>query len=116
MTTDYTPPIDRDEDVDNVVECIEDLAELEWKFPVGAIMDSADLPQEVRDGLKKLNEVAGFLCYEAPGLLWEFVKAKGIADEVGARLERTPYATTDPRSAYGPLVRDLIWHWKQDSK
>ena len=115
MTSIYESHIDRDEDVDNVVECIEDLAELEWKFPIGTIMDSAqNLPQEVRDGLEKLQQAVGMLVSDGPDLLWAFAKAMGITDKVGPRLEQTRYATDDPRCAYGPLVSDLIWQWKQE--
>ena len=102
--------------MDNVVECIGDLAELRWKFPIGALIDSArDVPQEVIDGLETLQEITGFLCYDAPDLLWAFVKAMGIADAVGQRLEKTQFADPDP-NANSPLVRDLIWQWKQDAK
>ena len=49
-----TALIDRDEDVDNVVECVGNMAELEWKFPIGSLIDN-NLPQEVRAGLEKLH-------------------------------------------------------------
>ena len=111
------PPVDRNENVDNVVECIEDLAELEWKFPIGTIMDSAQhLSQDVQDGLEKLNAAVCVMCNEGPDILWAFVRAMGIADQVGPRLEEMLYATTYPDSAYGPLVSDLVWQWKQDGK
>ena len=113
MTSIYESHIDRDEDVDNVVECIEDLAELEWKFPIGTIMDSAqNLPQEVRDGLEKLQQAVGMLVFDGPDILWAFAKAMEITDKVGQRLEKLPYVDSD-RS---PLVRDLIGQWKQDAK
>jgi hypothetical protein len=110
MTSIYESHIDRDEDVDNVVECIEDLAELEWKFPIDTIMDSAqNLPQEVRDGLEKLQQAVGMLVSDGPNILWAFAKAMDITDKVGQRLEELPYDDSD-RS---PLVRDLIWQWKE---
>ena len=74
-----TAHIDRDEHVDKVVECIGDLVELEWKFPIGSIIDN-NLPQEVRDGLEKLQAAVGMLVFEGPGILWAFVKAMGITE------------------------------------
>ena len=108
MTSIYESHFDRDEDVDNVVECIEDLAELEWKFRIGTIMDSAqNLPQEVRDGLEKLQRAVGMSVSDGPNILWAFAKAMEITDEVAQRLD------VDSNS---PLVRDLIWLCKQDAK
>ncbi len=99
--------------MDNVVECIGDLAELQWNFPIGALLDSAQgLPQEVIDGLEKLQQAVGMLVSDGPDILWAFAKAMEITDKVGQRLEKTPYADPD-RMAYGPLVRDLIWQWKE---
>ena len=111
MTTDYRPPIDRDEDVDNVVECIGDLAELEWKFPIGSLIDN-NLPQEVRAGLEKLQQAVGMLVLDGPGILWAFAKVMGITDQVGQRLEKGQYDA----AADSPLVRNLVWQWKQDAK
>ena len=53
------------------------------------------------------------LVSDGPDILWAFAKAMEITDKVGQRLEQTRYATDDPRCAYGPLVRDLIWRWKE---
>jgi hypothetical protein len=91
--------------LNNVVECYGDLAELEWKFPVGSLIDDdashlpegvlisslideADhLPEEVIDGLESLAQAARIVVNNGPDILWAFAKAAGISDEVRAILD-----------------------------
>jgi hypothetical protein len=90
--------------IDNVVECYGDLAEPEWKFPVGSLIDDAShlpkgvlisslidvedhLPEEVIDGLESLARAADILVNNGPDILWAFANAAGISDEVGAVLD-----------------------------
>ena len=88
MTSLYKSPDDRQFSIDNVVECYGDLAELEWKFPVGSLIDEADhLPEEVIDGLESLAQAAAILVNNGPDILWAFAKAAGISDEVEAILD-----------------------------
>jgi hypothetical protein len=103
---------DRDMDAENVVECIEDLAELGWKFPVGQIIDSAqNLPQEIRNGLEELQRACAVLVCDGPDILWAFAKAMEITDDVGQRLEAR-YVRRDG-TVHSELVRGLIWRWKE---
>jgi hypothetical protein len=104
MTSVYKSPDDRRFSIDNVVECYGDLAELEWKFPVGSLIgdashlpkgvlissliDEADYPpEEVIDGLESLARAAAILVNNGPDILWAFAKAAGISDEVTAILD-----------------------------
>src|SRR4051812_33034762 len=90
---------DRQCSIDNVAECYGDIAELEWKFPVGSLIDDAShlpqgilisslidaadhLPEEVIDGLESLAQAAAILINNGPDILWAFAKAAGISDEV----------------------------------
>jgi|SRR5271163_2226725 len=105
MTSVYKSPDDRRFSIANVVECYGDLAELEWKFPVGSLIDDAshlpkgvlisslideadDLPEEVIDGLESLAQAAAILVNNGPDILWAFAKAAGISDEVTAILDK----------------------------
>lgn len=87
-----------------LVDPLDDLAELEWKFPVGSLIDDAShlpqgvlisslidvadhLPEEVIDGLESLAQAAAILVINGPDILWAFAKAAGISDEVRAILD-----------------------------
>jgi hypothetical protein len=105
MTSVYKSSDDRRFSIDNVVECYGDLAELEWKFPVGSLIDDASHlpkgvlisslideadhpPEEVIDGLESLAQAAAILVNNGPDILWAFAKAAGISDEVTAILDK----------------------------
>ena len=58
MTSMYESPTDRQDSIDNVVECFGDIAELAWKFPISSLIDDEHLPREVKDELEKLAHAA----------------------------------------------------------
>lgn len=126
MTSVYKSPDDRQFSIDNVVECYGDLAELEWKFPVGSLIDDAGqlpkgvlisslidvadhLPEEVIDGLESLAQAVAILVNNGPDILWAFAKAAGISDEVTAILDerdaRDKAVKEDPNSLINMMRR-----------
>ena len=75
------------------------------------------------DGLEKLQAAVGMFGSSTPdnpgGILWAFVKAMGITDEVrvGDWSELGTSIRDRNPSDRSPLVRDLTsWQWKQDAK
>jgi hypothetical protein len=88
MTSTYETPTDRQDSIDNVVECLGDIAQLAWKFPISSLMDDEHLPQEIEDDLEELARAAAVLVNEGPDILWAFAKAREIDDDVAAILDR----------------------------
>ena len=116
MTSVYKSPDDRQFSIDNVVECYGDIAELEWKFPVGSLIDEADdLPEEVIDGLESLAQAAAILVNDGPDILWAFAMAAGISDKVAAirdeRDAREKAIAEDPNS----LINMMRRKWEPQS-
>lgn len=103
MTTNYKPPTDREIDLHTVAHVLGVMADLQgvyWdardieEFPE---MDPTRLPQEIQDGLDKLNKVADLLVYKGAKMLWEYAKDRGLTDDITAMGEagKLPCRTWD---------------------
>lgn len=87
MTTMNESDPDRERIVGDAVECLGDIEQLQWKFPITSLMDHEHIPQEVQDGLDRLAEAAAVMRHEGPAILWAFAEATGLADDVRALVE-----------------------------
>ena len=103
-------PDDYDETLDNADECLEDLEELEWKFPIGVLFayaQRAGLPPEILEALAAVETAAGILRGEGADAVWAFAHAAGMTEELRARqaekAERRRRIEEDPNSLISRL-------------
>lgn len=82
MTITNESDTDRERFVGDIVECLGDIEQLQWKFPISSLMDHDDLSQEIQDSLDRLVEAAAVMRNEGPNILWAFAAATDLADDV----------------------------------
>jgi hypothetical protein len=87
MTTFYESLTARQEDIDNVIECFGDITELAWKFPINALAEDGRHPEEVEEGIRRLSAAYAVMVSEGPRILWAFVNARELTDDVEAMLD-----------------------------
>jgi hypothetical protein len=88
MTTQSEHPTDYEQTLDDAQECLGDIAELAWKFPISSMIDYArqsGLPEAIIARLEDIAEAAAKLVHHAPDAIWDFAKAAGMTDELTAR-------------------------------
>ena len=88
MTTQSEHPTDYEQTLDDAQECLGDIAELAWKFPISSMIDYArqnGLPEAIIARLEDMVEAAAKLVHRAPDAIWDFAKAAGMTDELTAR-------------------------------
>jgi len=69
-------------------ECLGDIEELEWKFPIGAMIDYArenGLSVAVIGRLERIQRAAAVLCGDGPDAIWAFANDAGMTDTLVAR-------------------------------
>ena len=69
-------------------ECLGDIEELEWKFPIGAIIDYArenSLSVAVIERLASMQRAAAVLCNDGPDAIWGFANEAGMTVTLVAR-------------------------------
>ena len=88
MTTQSEHPADYEQTLDDAQECLGDIAELEWKFPISSMIDYArqnGVPEAIIACLEDMAEAAAKLVLHAPDAIWDFAKAADMTDELTAR-------------------------------
>jgi hypothetical protein len=115
MTTLYESPTHRQDDIDCVVQGLGAIVDLQCGFPDGSLDDGAGqwttaVLQEIRDGLKKLTEATCAVLFDGAETLWEYAKARGLADDIAAMSVRDfPNHYWDENTH----VAQLIEEWKR---
>ena len=69
-------------------ECLGDIEELEWRFPIGAMIDYArenGLSVAVIERLERIQRAAAVLCNDGPDAMWGFANDAGMTDTLVAR-------------------------------
>jgi len=69
-------------------ECLGDIEELEWKFPISTMIDYArenGLSAAVIERLERIQRAAAVLCNDGPDAIWGFANDAGMADTLVAR-------------------------------
>ena len=72
----------------DAAECLGDIEELEWKFPIGTMIDYArenGLPVAVIERLDRIQRAAAVLCNDGPDAIWGFANDAGMTDTLVAR-------------------------------
>ena len=111
MTTLYESPIDREADIEALAHCLGTIIDLQCDFP-NEQLDDSRLPQEIQNGLEELQRVTSWLVYQGAEALWEYAKARGLADDIATMAE----AGKLPCHNWGETnthVRELTWNWQQ---
>ena len=113
MTAIYESPLDRQDDIDAVVQCLATLVNLQFEFPTGGL-DDVRVPQEVQDGLEKLQQILIALLCDGSAILWEYAKAKGLAEDIAKIVEedRLPAEW----SVNDSFVGEPIWQWREETQ
>jgi hypothetical protein len=79
---------DYEQALDDAQSCIRDIEELEWRFPIGDLIDYAQenaIPEAVIARLVDMASASSALVYEVPDAVWAFAKAAGMTDELTVR-------------------------------
>jgi hypothetical protein len=79
---------DYEQALSDAEECLGDIEELEWKFPIGAMIDYASekgLSVAVIERLERLRRAAAVLCSDGPDAIWGFANDAGMTDTLVAR-------------------------------
>jgi hypothetical protein len=105
MTTVYESPVDRQDDIEKVVQCLGALVNLQFDFP-NERLDDDHVPREVQDGLEKLQQAKCSLIVDGAAILWDYAKDKGLADDVAKVVEEDRLPSR--WSVNGSFVGDLI--------
>ena len=82
---------DYEQALSDAEECLGDIAELGWKFPVGAMIDYAcenGLSVAVIERLERIQLAAAVLCNDGPDAIWDFANDAGMTDTLLAREQR----------------------------
>ena len=72
-------------------ECLGDIEELEWKFPISTMIDYArenGLSAAVIERLERIQRAAAVLCNDGPDAVWDFANDAGMTDTLLAREQR----------------------------
>ena len=78
---------DYEQALSDAEECLGDIAELGWKFPVGAMIDYArenGLSVAVIERLVRIQRAAAVLCNDGPDAIWGFANDAGMTDTLVA--------------------------------
>jgi hypothetical protein len=92
-------------------ECLGDIEELEWKFPIGAMIDYASkngLPEAVIERLERIQRAAAVLCGDGPDAIWAFANDAGMTDTLVAREQQRQDARRRIREDPNSLVYRLL--------
>ena len=79
---------DYEQGLSDAEECLGDIEELEWKFPIGAMIDYArnnGLSVAVIERLERIQRAAAVLCGDGPDAIWGFANDAGMTDTLVAR-------------------------------
>src|SRR6478609_9347129 len=79
---------DYEQALSDAEKCLGDIEELEWKFPIGAMIDYArenGLSVAVIERLERIQRAAAVLCNDGPDAIWGFANDAGMADTLVAR-------------------------------
>ena len=79
---------DYEQSLGDAEECLDDIEELEWKFPIGAMIDYArenGLSAAVIERLERIQRAAAVLCNDGPDAIWGFANDAGMTDTLVAR-------------------------------
>jgi hypothetical protein len=79
---------DYEQSLGDAEECLDDIEELEWKFPIGAIIDYArenGLSVAVIERLERTQRAAAVPCSDGPDAIWGFANDAGMTDPLLAR-------------------------------
>jgi hypothetical protein len=72
---------DYEQALSDAEECLGDIEELEWKFPIGAMIDYASknsLSVAVIERLERIQRAAAVLCNDGPDAIWGFANDAGL--------------------------------------
>ena len=72
----------------DAAECLGDIEELEWKFPISTMIDYArenGLSVAVIERLARIQRAAAVLCNDGPDAIWGFANDAGMTDTLVAR-------------------------------
>ena len=97
-----------------MIRCLSQIDEIQFDFP-DEFLDDRHAPQEVQDGLEKLQQITWSLVYDGPKILWEYAKARGLAEDIATMYEkgRCPFHRSGEPGSY---VGETIWRWRQETK
>jgi hypothetical protein len=82
------PTADYEQALSDAEECLGDMEELEWKFPIGAMIDYASknsLSVVVIERLERIQRAAALLCNDGPDAIWGFANDADMTDTLVAR-------------------------------
>jgi hypothetical protein len=89
-----------------------DIEELEWKLPIGAMIDYASkngLSVAVIERLERLRRAAAVLCSDGPDAIWGFANDVGMTDTLVAqeqqRQDERHRIQEDPNSLVSRLLQ-----------
>jgi hypothetical protein len=114
MTTLYKAPCERQEDIDWLIECFGTLVSLQLGFPCGAL--ESEVPPEVQVLMEKVQQDVRALLVSAPAALWEYAKARGLAEEVAKAIEENQLPNTNGWSVDDTWVGKPIWEWRKQTQ
>src|SRR6185436_5039012 len=79
---------DYEQALSDAEECLGDIEELEWKFPIGALIGYASengLSVAVIEHLERIQRAAAILCSDGPHAIWGFANDAGMTDKLVAQ-------------------------------
>jgi hypothetical protein len=79
---------DYEQALSDAEECLGEMEELEWKFPIGAMIDYArnnGLSVAVIERLEHIQRAATLLCTDGPDAIWGFANDADMTDTLVAR-------------------------------
>jgi hypothetical protein len=79
---------DYEQALSDAEECLADIEELEWKFPLGAMINYGrenGLPVAVIEHLQRIQRAAAVLLSDGPDAIWGFANDAGMTDTLVAR-------------------------------
>jgi hypothetical protein len=102
--------------VSDAEECLGDMEELEWKLPIGAMIDYASengLSAAVIERLERIQRAAAVLCNDGPEAIWGFANDAGMTDTLVAREQQRQAERRgiqdDPNSLVSKLRQKATW-------
>ena len=103
---------DYEQALSDAEECLADMEELEWKFPIGAMIDYArenGLSVIVIERLERVQRAAAVLCNDGLDAIWGFANDAGMTDTLVAREQQRQHERRrireDPNSLVSMLRR-----------
>jgi hypothetical protein len=88
MTTQPEHTDDYEQALGDAQSCMRDVEELEWRFPIGDLIDYAQesgIPESVIARLVAMASASSTLVHEVPDAVWAFARAAGMTDELTVR-------------------------------